>query len=400
MVGQHGTWRAPHARHGPCHDLQGLRSGGGLQAGRPWSETLLLAEHFWPAYQLQAFPGPDPGLHLDPPATVHVTTGVHHALPAVPASMQHLPDLALYSLPPSCCVCSLEAGGACLNQGPAGQALGSMMCTCAGAAGNSEMVLGDLPPPRGRCTTDQTPWCNCQSGYYPRDGQTADFSYSRWGHAHALLDPVTHLPYGCLRVLTQAMLPRRVTVHNASHLQVNLWLPGETLGQAATTHACLCAAGAVQLHPAPGRGRVLDRANRTRALHRSAGLAAWVRRSCLTVVGSINLSVAFRLCWVLCIPRPLQMVGAGAAGTSGHPCVSAALTQLQSLSLLYHHGNWLGTTCTYTFRVSDVSCSRDPLTHAVLQQVCCLGKCLHLRHLLPPLQWACQVGWPGRLQPA
>ena len=48
----------------------------------------------------------------------------------------------------------------------------------AGAAGNDEMVVGPLPPPRGSCTAS-APWCAFQSGYYPRNGQGADYSYSR-----------------------------------------------------------------------------------------------------------------------------------------------------------------------------------------------------------------------------
>lgn len=47
-----------------------------------------------------------------------------------------------------------------------------------GAAGNSEMVNGPLPPPHGPCN-GSAEWCRFQAGYYPRDGQQADYSYSK-----------------------------------------------------------------------------------------------------------------------------------------------------------------------------------------------------------------------------
>jgi hypothetical protein len=48
-----------------------------------------------------------------------------------------------------------------------------------GSGGNPEMIhKGTLPPPRGACH-NSSPWCAFQSGYYPRDGHTADFTYSR-----------------------------------------------------------------------------------------------------------------------------------------------------------------------------------------------------------------------------
>ena len=56
-----------------------------------------------------------------------------------------------------------------------------------GAAGNSEMVIGSKPPPHGPCSVS-APWCAYQSGYYPRDGQQADYSYSR-----LLIHNATHL---------------------------------------------------------------------------------------------------------------------------------------------------------------------------------------------------------------
>jgi hypothetical protein len=45
-----------------------------------------------------------------------------------------------------------------------------------GAAGNPEMKLGATPPPLGACSA---PWCAFQAGYAPREGQSADYSYSR-----------------------------------------------------------------------------------------------------------------------------------------------------------------------------------------------------------------------------
>lgn len=61
-----------------------------------------------------------------------------------------------------------------------------------GAPGNTEMVQGELEPPRGPCNTS-APWCAYQSGYYPRNGQGADYSFSK------------------------------VFVHNATHLQWIQW---------------------------------------------------------------------------------------------------------------------------------------------------------------------------------
>ncbi len=47
-----------------------------------------------------------------------------------------------------------------------------------GAAGNSEMRTKGSPPPHGRCTTPDSPWCVYQSGYGPAPDQMYDFSYS------------------------------------------------------------------------------------------------------------------------------------------------------------------------------------------------------------------------------
>ncbi|KDD74161.1 hypothetical protein H632_c1520p0 [Helicosporidium sp. ATCC 50920] len=47
-----------------------------------------------------------------------------------------------------------------------------------GAGGNREMTQGQLPPPVGPCNTTKAPWCAFQSGYYPREGRSADHSFS------------------------------------------------------------------------------------------------------------------------------------------------------------------------------------------------------------------------------
>ena len=81
-----------------------------------------------------------------------------------------------------------------------------------GAAGNPEMLVGDAPPPLGRCRRARrtllavgslcgvltaralpgclrsAPWCAFQAGYAPAKGQSADYSYSRVTLANA-----THL---------------------------------------------------------------------------------------------------------------------------------------------------------------------------------------------------------------
>lgn len=48
-----------------------------------------------------------------------------------------------------------------------------------GSGGNPEMInIGTLPPARGPCLRE-APWCAYQSGFAPRGGRTADFTYSR-----------------------------------------------------------------------------------------------------------------------------------------------------------------------------------------------------------------------------
>ena len=97
-------------------------------------------ERYWPVYNETVMNGThtELGLYYEPKATVHVTTG---------------------------------------------------------SGGNPEMIYGPKfwkPPPRGLCTRD-SPWCAFQSGYFPRDGQMADFTYSR------------------------------LTVHNSTHLDWEQW---------------------------------------------------------------------------------------------------------------------------------------------------------------------------------
>ncbi|XRB23524.1 IPT/TIG domain-containing protein [Pseudoscourfieldia marina] len=87
-----------------------------------------------------------------------------------------------------------------------------------GSGGNPEMIYGPKfwkPPPRGLCTRD-SPWCAFQSGYFPRDGQMADFTYSR------------------------------LTVHNATHLDWEQW--------SSIDHAVIDRFTVVQPHHGPFEG--------------------------------------------------------------------------------------------------------------------------------------------------
>ena len=53
--------------------------------------------------------------------------------------------------------------------------------------------MGPELPPQGPCNAS-APWCLFQSGYFPKEGQSADYSYSRltvWNASHAQWEQVS-----------------------------------------------------------------------------------------------------------------------------------------------------------------------------------------------------------------
>ncbi len=118
----HLCWRRESSKALPALSVEALMQAHGVDVAI-FGHVHAYARH-WPVFDEQTLAS-GPGAYVDPPATVHFTTG---------------------------------------------------------AAGNPEMKLGDLPPPLGACGA---PWCAFQAGYAPRKGQSADYSYSRITVANA-----------------------------------------------------------------------------------------------------------------------------------------------------------------------------------------------------------------------